>query len=73
MKPEDHYFWFKKKFEGIRFDTIAYAVQKYLEDLLLVDLTDSDPEDELEYNFENAHSLVSNSTEFDNWVRGLSS
>jgi hypothetical protein len=41
---------------------------KYLEDLLLVDLTDSDPEDELEYNFENAHSLVSNSTEFDNWV-----
>ena len=39
---------------------------KYLEDLLLVDLTDSDPEDELEYNFENAHSLVSNSTEFDN-------
>ena len=41
---------------------------KYLEDLLLVDLTDSDPEDELEYNFENAHALVSNSTEFDNWV-----
>ena len=41
---------------------------KYLEELLLVDLTDSDPEDELEYNFENAHALVSNSTEFDNWV-----
>ena len=41
---------------------------KYLEDLLLVDLTDSDPEDELEYNFENAHALVSNSTEFDNWL-----
>tara|TARA_E500000178_G_scaffold346152_1_gene397312 strand:- start:1878 stop:2360 length:483 start_codon:yes stop_codon:yes gene_type:complete len=41
---------------------------KYLEDLLLVDLDGQDPENELEYNFENAHSLVSNSTEFDNWV-----
>ena len=41
---------------------------KYLEDLLLVDLTDNDPEGELEYNQENAEQLVNNSTEFDNWL-----
>ena len=41
---------------------------KFLEDLILVDLGDNDPETELEYNFDNAHSLVSNSTEFDNWI-----
>ena len=41
---------------------------KYLEDLILVELGDNDPEIELEYNFDNAHSLVSNSTEFDSWI-----
>ncbi len=41
---------------------------KYLEDLLLVDLGDNDPESELEYNQENAEMLVNNSTEFDNWL-----
>ena len=41
---------------------------KYLEDLLLVDLGDNDPDSELEYNQENAEMLVNNSTEFDNWL-----
>ena len=41
---------------------------KYLEDLLLVDLSDNDPESDLEYNQENAEMLVNNSTEFDNWL-----
>ena len=33
-KPIDHYFWFKKKFEGIRFDVIAAGLQKYIESLI---------------------------------------
>jgi len=41
---------------------------KYLEDLLLVDLSDNDPETDLEYNQANAEMLVNNSTEFDNWL-----
>ena len=41
---------------------------KYLEDLLLVDLSGNDPETELEWNQENAEELVQNSSDFDNWV-----
>jgi len=41
---------------------------KHLEDLILVDLGDNDPDSELEYNLDNAIELVENSTEFDNWV-----
>ena len=41
---------------------------KYLEDLLLVDLKNNDPEDEMEYTQENAMILVENSNEFDNWL-----
>ena len=41
---------------------------KYLEDLLLVDISDKDPEIELEYTQENAELLVENSSEFDNWL-----
>ena len=41
---------------------------KYLEELLLVDTSTVDPEDELEYNLENAELLMKNSGEFDNWV-----
>ena len=41
---------------------------KYLEDLLLVDLSGKDPEVELEYTNENAELLVENSSEFDNWL-----
>ena len=41
---------------------------KYLEDLILVDISKQDPETEMEYTEENAHVLVENSTEFDNWL-----
>ena len=41
---------------------------KYLEDLLLVDLKDNDPENEMEYTQDNAMILVENSNEFDNWL-----
>ena len=40
----------------------------YLEDLILVDLSGQDPEVEMEYSLENAHVLVENSSEFDNWL-----
>ena len=40
----------------------------YLEDLLLVDLKDNNPEEELDYSVENAIELVENSNEFDNWL-----
>ena len=32
-KIKDNYFYFKKKLSGERFDTISYAIQKYLEDI----------------------------------------
>ena len=41
---------------------------KYLEDLMLVDLSTVDPEKELEYSQENAKTLITNSGEFDTWV-----
>jgi|TARA_R110001606_G_scaffold370713_4_gene527287 hypothetical protein len=40
----------------------------YLEELLLVDITDLDPEDTLPYNQENAELLMKNATDFDSWV-----
>tara|TARA_B110000858_G_scaffold171194_1_gene201514 strand:+ start:558 stop:1004 length:447 start_codon:yes stop_codon:yes gene_type:complete len=40
----------------------------YLEDLILVDLADQDPEMEMEFSIENAQILVENSSEFDNWL-----
>ena len=40
----------------------------YLEELILVDLGTNDPASELEFNLENAESLVQNSADFDNWV-----
>ena len=33
-KPTDHYFWFKEKLEGCRFDGIAGGLQKYVEDIM---------------------------------------
>ena len=39
-----------------------------MEELLLVDLQDNDPETELEWNQENAEELVQNSADFDTWV-----
>ena len=41
---------------------------KYLEELLLVDVSDQDPEDELPFNEENVEVLMKNSPEFDTWV-----
>ena len=40
----------------------------YLEDLLLVDISNQDPEKQLDWTDENAIQLVENSTEFDNWL-----
>lgn len=33
-KPDDYYFWFKKKLDGMRFDQVAYGLQKYTEDIV---------------------------------------
>ena len=41
---------------------------KYLEDLLLVDITGKDPESDLDWTPENSLLLVENSSEFDNWL-----
>lgn len=41
---------------------------KYLEDLMLVDLSKSNPEEELPYSEESARLLITNSAEFDGWV-----
>lgn len=41
---------------------------KYLEDLILVDLKNNDPEQELDYDTEQAEILIQNSSEFDNWI-----
>lgn len=41
---------------------------KYLEELLLVDISQLDPEEELVWNNENAELLMKNSSDFDEWV-----
>ena len=41
---------------------------EYLQDLLLVDLKEQDPESEMDFTESNAQVLVENSTEFDNWL-----
>ncbi|MCX5829754.1 MAG: carbamoyl transferase [Deltaproteobacteria bacterium] len=33
-RPKDHYFWFKDRLEGFRFDGIAGGLQKYTEDIM---------------------------------------
>jgi hypothetical protein len=43
----------------------------YLEELLLVDTSDVDPNDELDYSEENAEILLKNSGEFDNWFSDM--
>jgi carbamoyltransferase len=35
IKPKDNYFYFQNKLKEERFDTISYAIQKYLEDILV--------------------------------------
>ena len=41
---------------------------RYLEELLLVDISSLDPEDELAYTQDNAELLMKNSNTFDTWV-----
>ena len=41
---------------------------RYLEELLLVDISALNPEDTLPFTRENAELLMKNSTDFDNWV-----
>jgi len=41
---------------------------EHLETLLLIDMGEKDPKEELEYSVENAETLVSSSTEFDTWL-----
>ena len=41
---------------------------RYLEELLLVDISALDPDDELAYTHDNAELLMRNSTDFDGWV-----
>jgi hypothetical protein len=45
---------------------------KYLEELLLVDIGDKDPESELLYSLENAVMLLENSVGFDEWITEVS-
>ena len=40
----------------------------YLEELLLVDISDLNPEDTLPFNSENSELLMKNATDFDGWV-----
>ena len=40
----------------------------YLEELLLVDISALNPEDELEFNQDNAETLMKNASDFDTWV-----
>ena len=41
---------------------------KYLEEMILVDISNEDPEVEMPYTDDNAKLLVENSSEFDNWL-----
>jgi len=49
-----------KGWKGLKF--------RYLEELLLVDISGQDPEDELSYTQENAELLMKNANDFDTWV-----
>ena len=41
---------------------------EFLQELVLVDISDQDPTTELEFTHENAEILMRNSTDFDSWV-----
>ena len=49
-----------KGWKGLKF--------RYLEELLLVDISGQDPDDELAYTQENAELLMKNANDFDTWV-----
>ncbi len=40
-KPTDSYFWFKERLEGERFDNVAFALQTWVEELLVKWVTNS--------------------------------
>ncbi len=44
---------------------------RYLEELLLVDTTGYDPDDEVPFTQDNAHTLMTNSPDFDSWVTSM--
>lgn len=44
---------------------------KFLQDFILVDLSQVDPEGELAYSQDNARLLVTNSSDFDTWVNNV--
>ena len=46
---------------------------KYLEELLLVDISGLEPEDELDFSVENAETLMKNGADFDTWVTEITS
>jgi hypothetical protein len=58
----------RKRCTQNKFNRKTRGFEDSLEDLLLVDLKGQDPKAELEYNPDNAKSLVENSNEFDNWL-----
>lgn len=41
---------------------------KYVQDFVLIDIQDNDPDTELEYSHDSAVSLIQNSSEFDAWI-----
>lgn len=43
---------------------------KHLEDLMLVDLSGVNPEDDVPYSHDEAIELIKNSNNFDNWLNG---
>jgi|TARA_B100000073_G_scaffold319600_1_gene298662 hypothetical protein len=59
---------FVKEFTNATVKNWKGLKMQYLEDLLLVDIANQNPDDMLEYSEENAQTLVDNSQEFDNWL-----
>ena len=57
---------FNRKTRG--FEGWSGLKYSYLEELLLVDISALDPEDELEFNHENAETLMKNASDFDTWI-----
>ena len=59
---------FVKEFSNATIKNWRGLKLKYLEDLILVDLSNQDTELELDYDSEQAEVLIQNSTEVDNWI-----
>ncbi len=59
---------FLKEFTGATVKSWRGLKIKYLEDLVLVDISKQNPNNEMDYTEENAIILVENSNEFDNWL-----